>query len=357
MKGLILSGGKGTRMRPITHTAAKQLLPVANKPILFYAVEALIEAGIKSIGIIISPETGEEVRQCVGDGERWNIEIKYILQEQPLGLAHAVKTARDYLKDDTFVMYLGDNLIKDGVAPLVERFKKNKPDAQILLKEVPNPTSFGVAELNGNGRILCLEEKPAKPKSNLALVGVYLFTSKIHDAIDEIKPSKRGELEITDAIQRMITKNEHVDSHVLTSWWLDTGKKDDMLEANRVVLDEMTDVSMLGDLDEQSRLSGRVHVGKGSILKNCTVRGPAVIGDDCVLENSYVGPFTSIGDGARVSHAEIEHSILREKCQILDFNGRIEDSLIGVNVELTRSQSKPVAFRLMLGDDSKVEVV
>jgi glucose-1-phosphate thymidylyltransferase len=357
MKGLILSGGKGTRMRPITHTAAKQLLPVANKPILFYAVEALIEAGIKSIGIIISPETGEEVRQCVGDGERWNIEIKYILQDQPLGLAHAVKTARDYLKDDTFVMYLGDNLIKDGVAPLVERFKKNKPDAQILLKEVPNPTSFGVAELNGNGRILCLEEKPAKPKSNLALVGVYLFTSKIHDAIDEIKPSKRGELEITDAIQRMITKNEHVDSHVLTSWWLDTGKKDDMLEANRVVLDEMTDVSMLGDLDEQSRLSGRVHVGKGSILKNCTVRGPAVIGDDCVLENSYVGPFTSIGDGARVSHAEIEHSILREKCQILDFNGRIEDSLIGVNVELTRSQSKPVAFRLMLGDDSKVEVV
>jgi len=357
MKGLILSGGKGTRMRPITHTAAKQLLPVANKPILFYAVEALIEAGIKSIGIIISPETGEEVRQCVGDGERWGIEIKYILQDQPLGLAHAVKTARDYLKDDTFVMYLGDNLIKDGVAPLVDRFKANGPDAQILLKEVPNPTSFGVAELNGNGRILCLEEKPAKPKSNLALVGVYLFTSKIHNAIDEIKPSRRGELEITDAIQRMITKGEHVDSHVLTSWWLDTGKKDDMLEANRVVLDEMTDVSMLGNLDEQSRLSGRVHVGKGSILKNCTVRGPAVIGDDCVLENSYVGPFTSIGDGARVSHAEIEHSILREKCQILDFNGRIEDSLIGVNVELTRSQSKPVAFRLMLGDDSKVEVV
>ncbi len=357
MKGLILSGGKGTRMRPITHTAAKQLLPVANKPILFYAVEALIEAGIKSIGIIISPETGEEVRTCVGNGERWGIEIEYILQDQPLGLAHAVKTARPYLKDDTFVMYLGDNLIKDGVAPLVERFKINKPDAQILLKEVPNPTSFGVAELNGDGRILCLEEKPAKPKSNLALVGVYLFTAKIHQAIDEIKPSRRGELEITDAIQRMITKNEHVDSHVLTSWWLDTGKKDDMLEANRVVLDEMTDVSMLGKLDEQSRLSGRVHVGKGSILTNCTVRGPAVIGNDCVLENSYVGPFTSIGDGARVSHAEIEHSILREKCQILDFNGRIEDSLIGVNVELTRSQSKPVAFRLMLGDDSKVEVV
>ncbi len=357
MKGLILSGGKGTRMRPITHTAAKQLLPVANKPILFYAVEALIEAGIKSIGIIISPETGDEVRLCVGNGERWGIEIEYILQDQPLGLAHAVKTARAYLKDDTFVMYLGDNLIKDGVAPLVERFKKNKPDAQILLKEVPNPTSFGVAELNGDGRILCLEEKPAKPKSNLALVGVYLFTAKIHQAIDEIKPSKRGELEITDAIQRMITKNEHVDSHVLTSWWLDTGKKDDMLEANRVVLDEMTDVSMLGALDDQSRLSGRVHIGTGSILKNCTVRGPAVIGKDCFLENSYVGPFTSIGDGAHVSHAEIEHSILREKCQILDFNGRIEDSLIGVNVELTRSQSKPVAFRLMLGDDSKVEVV
>lgn len=357
MKGLILSGGKGTRMRPITHTAAKQLLPVANKPILFYAVEALISAGISEIGIIISPETGDDVRQSVGHGERWGIKIQYILQDQPLGLAHAVKTARDFLGDDTFVMYLGDNLIKDGVGPLVERFKESNADALILLKEVANPSSFGVAQLNGNGRILCLEEKPQKPKSNLALVGVYLFNPKIHQAIDEIKPSKRGELEITDAIQQLISTKHHVDSHVLTSWWLDTGKKDDMLEANRVVLDEMTDVSMLGKLEGQTRLSGRVHVGKGSTLVNCTVRGPAVIGENCHLEDSYVGPFTSIGDGARVSHAEIEHSILRERCQIVDFDGRIEDSLIGMNVELTRSHSKPVAFRLMLGDDSKVEVV
>jgi len=357
MKGLILSGGKGTRMRPITHTAAKQLLPVANKPILFYAVEAIKSAGIDDIGIIISPETGEDVKSVVGDGSKWGVSITYILQDAPLGLAHAVKTARPFLKDDPFVMYLGDNLIKDGVAPLVERFNNAKVDAFILLKEVATPSSFGVAELAKDGRIICLEEKPAKPKSNLALVGVYLFNKNIHKAIDEIKPSKRGELEITDAIQRLIDTDYHVGSHVLTSWWLDTGKKDDMLEANRVVLDEMSDVSMLGNLQDGSRISGRVHVGEGSILKNCTVRGPAMIGNDCLIEDSYVGPFTSIGDRARVSHAEIEHCILRENCQIVDFHGRIEDSLIGVNVELTRSVTKPVAFRLMIGDDSKVEVV
>ncbi|MBX9878579.1 MAG: glucose-1-phosphate thymidylyltransferase [Candidatus Obscuribacterales bacterium] len=357
MKGLILSGGKGTRMRPITHTAAKQLLPVANKPILFYGIEALISAGIKEIGIIISPETGEDVKKTVGDGSRWGVKISYILQAEPKGLAHAVKTGRDFLGDSPFVMYLGDNLIKDGVAPLVEKFNAGKADAFILLKEVANPSSFGVAQLNGNGRILCLEEKPKEPKSNLALVGVYLFNKNIHKAIDEIQPSKRGELEITDAIQRLIDTKYQVESHILTSWWLDTGKKDDMLEANRVVLDEMTDVSNNGNIDPSSRISGRVLVGKNTVLKDCTVRGPAVIGSDCILENSYVGPFTSIGDGARVSQAEIEHSILRENCKITDFNGRIVDSLIGVNVELTRSQTKPVAYRLMLGDDSKVEVV
>jgi glucose-1-phosphate thymidylyltransferase len=357
MKGLILSGGKGTRMRPITHTAAKQLLPVANKPILFYGIEALISAGIGEIGIIISPETGQDVRECAGDGSRWGIKIEYIVQESPSGLAHAVKTARGFLKDDAFVMYLGDNLIKDGVGPLVKSFGEGKADAFILLKEVSNPSSFGVAELNSDGHIICLEEKPAQPKSNLALVGVYLFNKTIHKAIDNIQPSKRGELEITDAIQKLIQMGHPVHSHILKSWWLDTGKKDDMLEANRVVLDEMTDVSNLGTVNGGSRISGRVHVGKNSVLKNCVVRGPAVIGEDCLLEDSYVGPFTSIGDGARVSHAEIEHCILREKCQIIDFHGRIEDSLIGVNVELTRSNNKPVAFRLMIGDDSKVEVV
>lgn len=357
MKGLILSGGKGTRMRPITHTAAKQLLPVANKPILFYGIEAIKAAGIKDIGIIISPETGEAVKAAAGNGDRWGIHIEYILQDQPLGLAHAVKTARPFLAKDPFVMYLGDNLIKDGVAPLVERFNNSHADAFILLKEVSNPSSFGVAALNGDGRILCLEEKPAHPKSNLALVGVYLFNDRIHQAIDEIKPSRRGELEITDAIQRLIDTKFHVDSHILSSWWLDTGKKDDMLEANRVVLDEMTEVSNKGTIDSDTRISGRVNIGQGSKLSHCTVRGPAVIGDNCTLEHSYVGPFTSIGDDAYVSHAEIEHSILRENCRILDFNGRIEDSLIGANVELTRSHLKPIAYRLMLGDDSKVEVV
>ncbi|MBY0551181.1 MAG: glucose-1-phosphate thymidylyltransferase [Candidatus Obscuribacterales bacterium] len=357
MKGLILSGGKGTRMRPITHTAAKQLLPVANKPILFYAVEAIKEAGIKEIGIIISPETGQDVRDVVGDGSRWDVKIEYILQDQPKGLAHAVKTARPFLGDSTFVMYLGDNLIKDGVKPLVDRFNAGNADSLILLKEVANPSSFGVAQLNGNGRILCLEEKPAQPKSNLALVGVYLFNENIHKAIDEIKPSRRGELEITDAIQRLIDTKYHVDSHTLSNWWLDTGKKDDMLEANRVVLDEMSEYVMQGKLEGNSLLSGRVHVGEGSVLRNCTVRGPAVIGRNCILEDSYVGPFTAIGDNAHVSQAEIEHSILRENCQIKNFNGRIIDSLIGVNVELMRSQHKPLAYKFMLGDDSKVEVV
>lgn len=357
MKGLILSGGKGTRMRPITHTSAKQLLPVANKPILFYAIEAIKQAGIYELGIIISPETGSEIKEVVGDGKRWGIEITYILQDEPLGLAHAVKTARGFLQDAPFVMYLGDNLIKDGVAPLVDRFKSGNADSLILLKEVANPRAFGVALLNDDGSINCLEEKPLQPKSNLALVGVYLFNANIHKSIDEIKPSKRGELEITDAIQRLIDTKYRVEAHVLGSWWLDTGKKDDMLEANRVVLDEMTDVSMLGTVDETTRVSGRVHVGKGSVLKECTVRGPAYIGDNCILEKSYVGPFTSIGDGARVSHAEIEHCILRENCRIVDFHGRLEDSLVGVNVEITRSHSKPVAYRLMLGDDSKIEVV
>jgi glucose-1-phosphate thymidylyltransferase len=357
MKGLILSGGKGTRMRPITHTAAKQLLPVANKPILFYAVEALKKAGINEIGIIISPETGADVRLTVGNGDRWGLRIVYILQDEPLGLAHAVRTARGFLGDSPFVMYLGDNLIKDGVAPLVERFCARNPDAMILLKEVTNPSAFGVAQLNEEGRILLLEEKPAKPKSNLALVGVYLFNAAIHKAIDAITPSRRGELEITDAIQKLIEMGHAVDSHILTSWWLDTGKKDDMLEANRVVLDEMTEFEQKGVLEGSTVVVGRVSIGPGSILKNCTVRGPAVIGSDCVLEDSYVGPFTSIGDGARVSHAEIEHSILRENCRILEFHGRIEDSLIGISVELTRGHRKPVAYRLMLRDYSKVEVV
>lgn len=357
MKGLILSGGKGTRMRPITHTAAKQLLPVANKPILFYAVEAIKDAGINEIGIIISPETGGDVRMALGDGSRWGIRIEYIVQDEPKGLAHAVKTAKPFLGNDAFVMYLGDNLIKDGVKPLVDRFRQGKADSLILLKEVAHPSSFGVAELNGNGRILCLEEKPAKPKSNLALVGIYLFNDNIHKAIDEIKPSRRGELEITDAIQKLIDMKYHVDSHILTSWWLDTGKKDDMLEANRVVLDEMEDFVMQGTLESGTVVSGRVHVGTGSRLLNCTVRGPAVIGSDCLLENTYIGPFTSIGDGAHVSNVEIEHSILREQCRIKDFDGRIVDSLIGVNVELARSHAKPVAYKFMLGDDSKVDVV
>ena len=359
MKALILCGGTGSRLRPMTHTRAKQLLPVANKPIVFYGIESIVRAGVKEIGIVVG-ETGEEVRRQVGDGTRWNVNITYIQQDQPLGIAHAVKTSRDFLKDDPFVVYLGDNLIKHEVKVLVEQFLAQDLDALIQLKEVEDPTSFGVAELDGEGHAVRLEEKPAAPRSNLALVGVYLFNTKVHAAIDRLQPSGRGEYEITDAIQGLLDTGSKVGSNTLTDWWLDTGKKDDMLEANRVVLDELPDRQEIApdvQVESSSRVSGRVQIATGTRIQNCIIRGPAVIGENCRLRDAYVGPYTAIGNGVEIAGSEIEHSIVLDGGRILDLGGRVEDSLIGDNAEVTRVKARPAAFRFMLGDDSKVDIV
>ena len=352
MKALVLAGGKGTRLRPLTYTSAKQLIPVANKPILFYAMEAIRAAGIDDIGVIVG-DTRAEVMAALGDGSRFSARITYIPQAEPLGLAHAVLTAREFLAEEPFVMYLGDNLIQHGVTRFVEQFKTLHVDALILLKSVPDPRRFGVAELAPDGRILSLEEKPPQPKSNLALVGVYLFSPAIHEVITTLQPSARGELEITDAIQQLILRGGTVHSHLHTGWWLDTGKKDDMLEANRVVLDEIQ-TEIAGTLDSESRVSGRVRVGAGSELQGTIVRGPVVIGAGCRIVDTFIGPYTSISDGVRIDGAEIEHSIVLEGSRIERPGCRIEDSLIGRNVSVSRAPSRPVALRLLLGDDSEV---
>jgi glucose-1-phosphate thymidylyltransferase len=353
MKALILSGGKGTRLRPITHTAAKQLVPVANKPILHYVIDNVVAADIREIGIIISPETGEEVKASVGDGRAWGASVTYLPQEAPLGLAHAVKVARGFLKESPFVMYLGDNLIGTKIDRFIERFSETRADALILLKEVENPSDFGIAEVDRSGRVLRLIEKPKEPPSRLALVGVYLFSHRIHGAIDAIQPSRRGELEITDAIQKLIEQGHRVESHLLSEWWLDTGKKDDLLAANTVVLDEWIRREVLGEVDAKSQVTGRVVVGRGSRVIGSTVRGPVVIGEDCRIEGSFIGPFTSIGNRSVIDGSVIEHSVLLEGSQVVGVD-RLEDSLIGRNARIARSGQRS-AYRLLIGDDSMVE--
>lgn len=354
MKGLILAGGKGTRLRPITHTSAKQLVPVANKPILFYAIEALKEAGIEEIGVITG-DTGQEVMKAVGDGSRWGVRITYIPQAAPLGLAHAVQTARDFLHPDPFVMFLGDNLVKGGVVSFVESFRANRPNALILLTHVPNPQEFGVAELV-DGRVVNLVEKPKEPKSDLALVGVYLFDQHVFEAISHISPSWRGELEITDAIQWLVKNGFAVEPHLVEGWWKDTGKLADLLEANRLILEDV-EPAVRGTLKGSSRLEGRVVVEEGAELVDSLVRGPAVIGAGARLVNSFVGPFTSVGDGVTIANSEVEHSIILSGSTVADLGGRLVDSLLGKNVEIRRSEEKPRAFRLMVGDNSQVGVV
>ena len=354
MKGLILSGGKGTRLRPITHTSAKQLVPVANKPILYFGIEAMVEAGVTDIGIVVG-DTAEEIKVAVGDGSRFGARVVYIAQEAPLGLAHAVKISHDWIGDDRFVMYLGDNLIRDGIVALVNEFTDALPDAMILLARVPEPQRFGVAELDGD-RVVKLVEKPAIPQSDLALVGVYLFSPSIFDAIDRIVPSARGELEITDAIQALIDDGRRVIPHVIGGWWKDTGRLEDMLEANRIILDGL-ERRIEGIVGEDVRLDGKVIVAPGARLRNCVVRGPAIIGEDTVVENAYIGPFTSVYYGCLVRNAEIEHSIVLENSRVEDVDGKIEDSLIGKECVVCRSPVRPRGFKLMLGDHSKVELL
>ncbi|MFH1379821.1 MAG: glucose-1-phosphate thymidylyltransferase [bacterium] len=353
MKGLILAGGKGTRLRPITHTSAKQLVPIANKPVLFYGLEALICAGIRDIGFVVG-DTKDEIKKAVGDGSAWGIKPTFIEQEQPLGLAHAVKISKKFIGNSSFVMYLGDNLILSGITQFVKQFKLAKPDAQILLVRVPSPQQFGVAEVDGD-KVIKLVEKPKKPKSDLALAGIYMFNTEIFKAIDTLKPSARGELEITDAIQYLIDRSYRVNHAVTNGWWKDTGKLEDMLEANRIVL-ELKKESWKGSFDKKSRLEGTVILEEGSKIINSTIRGPAIIGRKTVIQNTYIGPFTSIYHDVIIKNSEIEHSIILEYTRITDIK-RIEGSLIGQNVEIKRSKSKPEAYRIMVGDSSRVEII
>lgn len=356
MKGLVLAGGSGTRLRPLTYTGAKQLVPVANKPILFYVIDNLVDAGISDIVVIISPETGAEVRAALGDGSRWNAKLTYVVQDRPGGLAHAVVTAKSALGNADFCMFLGDNLIGSKVKEPVARFRSS-PElaASVMLKEVPNPSSFGVAEVDAEGNVVALVEKPKEPKSNLALVGIYLFRPTIFDAIAQIKPSARGELEITDAISKLIELGGRVRFDRVTTWWLDTGKKDDLLLANDTVLDDWLVHGVEGEVDEDSRLVGRVRIEKGAMVIRSTIRGPAIIGAGARVVDSRIGPFTSVGDGVSIERSGVEHSVLMEGSRITDID-RLEDSLLGRRVLVHPGASRPGAISLLVGDDCCVEL-
>jgi glucose-1-phosphate thymidylyltransferase len=353
MKGLILSGGKGTRLRPLTYTQAKQLVPVANKPVLFYGIEALKEAGIEDIGIIVG-ETKDEIKQAIGDGSRWELDITYIEQEAPLGLAHAVRISEGFLEGEPFVMYLGDNILKSGITSLVEEFQRKKPNSLILLTEVSNPQMFGVAELE-EGRVVRLVEKPKKPASNLALVGVYMFDNHIFEAVKAIRPSWRNELEITDAIQYLVEHGYEVHPHLVTGWWKDTGKIEDILEANRLILETVTGCNQ-GHIDDASRINGQVVIEQGVVVKNSIIRGPAIIGKDSQITDSYVGPFTSIQNNCKIVRTEIEHSIVLEKSEIVEVGSRIDESLIGREVKIFKCPPKPSVYRFMVGDKSEIGI-
>ena len=351
MKALILAGGTGSRLRPITYSMAKQLVPVANKPVIEYGIEAIAKAGVKDFGIIVG-DTGAAVESAVGDGSRWGINITYIPQAAPLGLAHAVLTAKPFLGGDDFVMYLGDNLIKSSVTNLVREFEQNRPAATILLTPVPNPSDFGVAELE-HDRVVRLQEKPKEPKSNLALVGVYLFDKRIHETIAVLQPSARGEYEITDAIQGLIDRDLDVRSHIVEGWWKDTGTVEAMLEANRLILEDLEPKND-GESDELSKLEGRVQIGKGSVVRNSVVRGPAVIGENCRIFDSFIGPFTAIADNTQIQSTEIENSIVMGDCELIDAPSRLASCLIGRGASIKHQKGTPKSMQLVLGDSSSV---
>jgi glucose-1-phosphate thymidylyltransferase len=355
LKGLILSGGAGTRLRPITHTSAKQLVPVANKPVLFYGIEALVEAGVSEIGIVIAPETGDEIRTAVGDGSAFGATVTYIVQDKPAGLAHAVLTAEDFIGGSPFVMYLGDNLLAEGITALVDAFRENEPDALILLTKVDDPSSYGVAELDGE-RVVRLVEKPKDPPSDLALVGVYLFGPTIFEAARALEPSWRGELEITEAIDSLIEGGQRVESQIVRGWWKDTGQLADMLEANQLVLEEL-DGEISGEVSDDCKVEGRVSVAAGAQVTGSVVRGPAVIGAGARIADAFIGPYTSIGEECEVSRCEVENSILLAGAKVSDLGTRLEASLLGRNVSLTRSDGMPKTLRMMVGDNSEIELI
>jgi glucose-1-phosphate thymidylyltransferase len=353
MKGLILSGGKGTRLRPLTYTSAKQLVPVANKPVLFYGIEAIAGAGIRDIGLVVG-ETQAEIRAAVGDGSKWGVRVEYIEQDAPRGLAHAVKISQSFIGADPFVMYLGDNLLNKGITHFVDQFAREKPAAQILLARVPDPQMFGVAELR-NGNVVRLVEKPKEPIGDLALVGVYMFGAEIFDSVNQIAPSFRNELEITDAIQNLIDRGLTVRPHIVEGWWKDTGKLEDILEANRLILDTL-ERRIEGKVDDDSRVEGKVVIEDGAAVERSVIRGPAIIGRGARIVHAYVGPFTSIMNDVEIRDSEIEHSIVLEGASLSDLANRVIDSLIGKNVRIYRIPLKPSAYRFMLGDNSEVGI-
>lgn len=354
MKALVLSGGKGTRLRPITNSFAKQLIPVANKPILFYVLEDIAAAGIKDVGIVVG-ETKNLIKEAVGSGKRWGINVTYIEQDAPLGLAHAVKIAEPFIGDEPFIMYLGDNLLKGGIKSFVDEYGNKGEDIVILLTEVDHPEQFGVAVLDDRGKIKGLVEKPARFISNKALVGIYIFNQKIFPAVNSIKPSWRGELEITDAIQQVIDQGGRVEPLVIKGWWKDTGKKEDVLEANRLILEDLQPLNR-GEVDSRSRVSGRVNIGRGTHIKNSVIEGPVIIDNNCLIEDSYLGPYTSIGEGVQIINSEVEQSIVMEKTIIIDITVRIANSLVGRDTRIKSRQGRPGIHELLLGDQSSLEL-
>lgn len=355
MKGLILSGGKGSRLYPLTYTSAKQLIPVANKPVLFRVIETIRDAGISEIGIVIG-STGDQIKEAVGRGGRWGVNITYIPQDAPLGLAHAVKISQEFLGDERFVMFLGDNVIQGGISPLIAQFADSEWNSQIVLTRIEHPEQYGVAELGDDGRILRLIEKPKNPPSDLALVGIYMFDHNVFAAVNGIKPSWRGELEITDAIQWLVEKGYAVHPYIHRGWWIDTGRPGDMLEANDLVLEEI-EYDLEGYVDRDSQVGRRVRIEKGAEIINSVVRGPSIIGENARIINSYVGPFTSIYHNVTIENSEIEHSMILEHSEIRDIETRIQDSLIGKNVCINKSPIKPKALKLTLADNSQVGIL
>ncbi|RIH83327.1 Glucose-1-phosphate thymidylyltransferase [Meiothermus luteus] len=353
LKGLVLSGGKGTRLRPLTHTRAKQLIPIAGKPNLFYAIEDLVAAGIRDIGVVLSPETGDEVRSALGDGTRWGARFTFIVQEAPLGIAHAVKTARPFLGEHPFVLYLGDNLLSGGIRHLVAEYQATNPAAIVLLCPVDDPRAFGVVALDEVGRVVRLVEKPQDPPSNLALVGVYLFSPAIHPIIEGLRPSGRGEYEITEAIQGLVDRGQRVVAHQVRGWWKDTGKPEDLLDANRLALSQVAR-RIEGELLE-AKVIGEVVVEPGAKIVRSTVRGPAYIGAGALIEDGFVGPYTAIGKNARVIASEVEYSILMDEAQVYHLPYRLDSSVLGQGVVVDgKGNTRRHTLQLVLGDRSRV---
>lgn len=355
MKGLVLCAGKGTRLRPLTYTTAKHLIPVANRPVILYTLEFMKKAGVKDVAIVVSPENETLFRETLKDGSQLDMHIEYIVQPQPKGIAHAVYISRDFLKDEPFLLVLGDNLVFEDISEVVESFESELVDGHILLARVKDPRAYGVAVIE-NGKIVHVEEKPKEPKSDLAIVGVYLFRSSIFKAIENIKPSWRGELEITDAIAYLVQNGYVVKAHVIKGWWKDTGKPEDLLEANRRILDTLEETECGGKLDETTTVQGRVFVAKGSIIANSLIRGPVVIGENCTIVNSYVGPYTSIGNKVVLENCEVENSILMDESQVKNLSTRIDSSIIGKGVKIIQNGKLPKAMKFVVGDLSQLEL-